>query len=103
MPRHKAGMQFVLWFEPERVTPISRIAKEHPEWVLHAGPGDGLLNLGNPAARKWLTDYLSKCFRDWGVDVFRNDFNIDPLRFWRAADVHRPAGNERNPLHRGLL
>jgi alpha-galactosidase len=84
---HKAGMQFVLWFEPERVTPISRIAKEHAEWVWHAGPGDGLLNLGNPAARVWLTDYLSKCFQDWGVDVFRNDFNIDPLRFWRAADA----------------
>ncbi len=84
---HKAGMKFVLWFEPERVTPISRIAKEHPEWVLHAGPGDGLLNLGNPAARIWLTDYLSQCFKDWGVDIFRNDFNIDPLRFWRAADA----------------
>ena len=84
---HKAGMQFVLWFEPERVTPNSRIAKEHPQWVFHAGPGDGLLNLGDPAARQWLTDYLSKCFRDWGVDVFRNDFNIDPLRFWKAADA----------------
>ncbi len=84
---HKAGMKFVLWFEPERVTPISRIAKEHPEWVLHAGAGDGLLDLGKPAARRWLTDYLSKCFKDWGVDVFRNDFNIDPLRFWRAADA----------------
>jgi alpha-galactosidase len=80
-------MQFVLWFEPERVTPNSRIAKEHPEWVFHAGPGDGLLNLGDPAARQWLTDYLSKCFRDWGVDIFRNDFNIDPLRFWKAADA----------------
>ena len=46
-----------------------------------------MLNLGNPAARTWLTDYLSKCFKDWGVDIFRNDFNIDPLRFWRAADA----------------
>ncbi len=100
---HKAGMQFVLWFEPERVTPISRIAKEHPEWVWHAGPGDGLLNLGNPAARTWLTDYLSKCFQDWGVDVFRNDFNIDPLRFWQAADTPDRQGMSRNPLYRGLL
>jgi len=84
---HEKGMQFVLWFEPERVTPVSLIAKEHPEWVLHAGDGDGLFNLGVPSARQWLTDYLSKCFADWGVDIFRNDFNIDPLRFWRAADA----------------
>jgi alpha-galactosidase len=84
---HKAGMPFVLWFEPERVTAISRTAKEHPQWVLHQGTGDGLFNLGDPMARAWLTDYLSKCFNDWGVDIFRNDFNIDPLRFWHAADA----------------
>ncbi len=92
---HKEGMKFVLWFEPERVTATSRTAKEHPQWVLHTdvkvgfvmNPTDGLFNLGDPAARAWLTDYLSKCFDDWGVDVFRNDFNIDPLRFWRAADA----------------
>lgn len=83
---HEKGMKFVLWFEPERVTPQSRIAKEHPEWVLRAGGGDGLFNLGEPAARQWLTDFLSKCISDWGIDVYRNDFNIDPLRFWKAAD-----------------
>ena len=84
---HKAGMPFVLWFEPERVTAVSITAKEHPQWVLHEGTGDGLFNLGDPQARAWLTEYLSKCFSDWGVDIFRNDFNIDPLRFWRAADA----------------
>ena len=83
---HKAGMKFVVWFEPERVSLNSRIAKEHKDWVLRAGKGDGLFNLGDPAARKWLTDHLSKCIGDWGIDVYRNDFNIDPLPFWRAAD-----------------
>ena len=83
---HQRGMKFVLWFEPERVNPASRIAKEHAEWVLRTGPGDGLFNLGDPAARKWLTDMLSKCIEDWGIDVYRNDFNIDPLGFWQAAD-----------------
>ncbi len=94
---HKAGMSFVLWFEPERVAANSSIAREHPEFVLkckksvadpasHMPAGD-LFNLGDPAARVWLTDYLSKCFSDWGVDVFRNDFNIEPLRFWREADA----------------
>jgi alpha-galactosidase len=91
-----AGMPFVLWFEPERVATNSSIAREHPEFVLKCKtpandptcqmPGD-LFNLGDPAARVWLTDYLSKCFSDWGVDIFRNDFNIDPLRFWREADA----------------
>jgi alpha-galactosidase len=84
---HKRGMKFVLWFEPERVHPASRIGKEHPEWVLHAGGGDGLFNLGDPKAAAWMADYLSRCVREWGIDVYRNDFNIDPLRFWQAADA----------------
>ena len=84
---HAQGMKFVVWFEPERVHPQSRIGKEHVQWVLRAGGGDGLFNLGDPAARQWLTDYLSKCIGDWGIDVYRNDFNIDPLPFWQAADA----------------
>jgi alpha-galactosidase len=84
---HGHGMKFVVWFEPERVNPQSRIGKEHPRWALRAGGGDGLFNLGDPVARQWLTDYLSKCIRDWGIDVYRNDFNIDPLPFWQAADA----------------
>jgi alpha-galactosidase len=84
---HKLGMKFVVWFEPERVSPNSRIGKEHPEWVLHAGAGDGLFNLGDPPGRKWLTDLLSKVIGESGIDVYRNDFNIDPLPFWRAADA----------------
>jgi alpha-galactosidase len=84
---HEKGMQFVLWFEPERVNSESRIAKEHPDWVLHVGGGDGLFNLGDPEARAWLTGYLSQCVEDWGIDIYRNDFNIDPLPFWQAADA----------------
>jgi len=84
---HKQGMKFVVWFEPERVNPNSRIAREHPEFVMRVGGGDGLFNLGEPAAREWLTDHLSKCIAEWGIDIYRNDFNIDPLRFWRAADA----------------
>ncbi len=84
---HKLGMKFIVWFEPERVHPASRIAKEHPDFVLRRDGGDGLFNLGNPEARKWLTDWLSKCITESGIDLYRNDFNIDPLPFWQKADA----------------
>jgi alpha-galactosidase len=29
------GLQFGLWVEPEMVNPDSRLAREHPEWILH--------------------------------------------------------------------
>ena len=87
---HKLGMKFVLWFEPERVTSNSLVAKEHPEWVMHH-PGEAawgaLFNLGDPAANKWITEYFSKCISDWGIDVLRIDFNIAPLPFWKADDA----------------
>ncbi|MBN1420239.1 MAG: NPCBM/NEW2 domain-containing protein [Planctomycetes bacterium] len=83
---HAAGLEFLVWFEPERVAPGTLIAREHPEFVL-GGKGGGLFDLGNDAARAWLTDLLSSRIREFGIDVYRNDFNIDPLDFWRRADA----------------
>lgn len=111
---HRRGMKFVLWFEPERVTPNSRIAKEHPEWVLHVGSYDRakceqdlsqneLFNLGIPEAREWLTDILSDVIRDGGVDVYRQDFNIfGTLFFWEAADTPDRVGMTENLHVQGL-
>jgi len=82
---HARKMQFVLWFEPERVAAGSDIAREHPEFVF-GGEGGGLFRLDDPAARQWLTDLLSRRISEYGVDVYRNDFNIDPLDYWKSAD-----------------
>ena len=87
---HRLGMKFIVWFEPERVSPGTRIAKEHPEWVLHSSKNptqSGLFNLGDPAARVWMTDLLSKCIGDWGIDVLRIDYNIAPAAYWQSADI----------------
>lgn len=83
---HSLGLKFLLWFEPERVVAGTAIAKEHPEFVLGGGKG-GLFNLGDPAARRWLTDLLSTRISEFGLDTYRNDFNIDPLGFWRGNDA----------------
>ena len=114
---HKKGMKFVLWFEPERVCPGSRIDREHPDWVMHVGPGEEitdpperqslnenkLFKLGDQAARKWMTDLLSKCIEDWGVDIYRQDFNIfGTSRFWKAADAPDRQGMAENLHIQGL-
>ncbi|MEW6750313.1 MAG: glycoside hydrolase family 36 protein [Candidatus Latescibacterota bacterium] len=85
---HAAGMKFVLWFEPERVRPGTDIDVEHPEFLLRLreDPSNSLFDLGNPAARQWLTDLLSARICEYGIDVYRQDFNFDPLPYWRAAD-----------------
>lgn len=82
---HKLGLRFVVWFEPERVAAGSLIAREHPEFVF-GGKDGGLFKLSDPAARRWLTELLSQRITEFGIDVYRNDFNIDPLGFWRQND-----------------
>jgi len=85
------GLKFMVWFEPERVAPGSQIAREHPEFVFGGDKG-GLFKLGDPAARGWLTDLLSRRITEFGMDAYRNDFNIDPLAFWRQADATNRVG-----------
>jgi alpha-galactosidase len=88
---HSRDMRFVLWFEPERVAKGSQIAREHPEFV-HGGAEGGLFKLDDPQARAWLTALLSKHIEDFGLDVYRNDFNMDPLDFWRKNDAPNRQG-----------
>lgn len=83
---HKKGLKVLVWFEPERVTAGTRLATNHPEWILGGAKG-GLLNLGNPAARQWLTDHIDRLLTDQGIDLYRQDFNMDPLRYWRENDA----------------
>jgi len=48
---------------------------------------DRLFNLAIPDARRFLTDFISAKIDEFGLDCFRNDSNIAPLQFWRAADA----------------
>jgi alpha-galactosidase len=85
------GLRVALWFEPERVAHGTQIWNEHPNFVhqpSNSGPGSsGLYRLDDPAALKHMTDLLSKLIQENGIDIYRSDFNIDPLPFWRAADA----------------
>jgi alpha-galactosidase len=81
---HAQGKKFIAWFEPERVGDReSWLATNHPDWIL----GGNLLNLGNPDAWRWLVDHIDRMLREQGIDYYRQDFNMDPLPNWRAADT----------------
>ncbi len=76
------GVQTIVWFEPERVEGGSWIAENHPEWLCGR-----LLNLGNAEAREWLINHVDGLLKKEGIDFYRQDYNIDPLEFWRANDA----------------
>lgn len=84
---HEKGIKSIVWFEPERVTPGTWLYETHPEWLLGTDGGQKLLDLGNPEAWKWLVDHTDKLLTDEGIDLYRQDFNMDPLDYWRNADA----------------
>jgi alpha-galactosidase len=88
---HSKGMSTLLWFEPERVAEGTWITENHPEWVL-GGKNGGLLDFGNPDVLKWITDKVDKVLVEEGIDLYRQDFNMDPLDYWRRADAQDRQG-----------
>ena len=88
---HARGLKTLVWFEPERVTPGRWITLNHPEWVL-GGANGGLLNLGEPEVREWLTNHVDKVLTDSAIDLYRQDFNMEPLPYWRALDTEDRVG-----------
>ncbi|GMV90231.1 MAG: hypothetical protein AMXMBFR82_00090 [Candidatus Hydrogenedentota bacterium] len=92
---HAKGMRTLLWFEPERVAKQTWLADERPDWV-HGGTNGGLLKLGEPEVRDWLTNHVDDILVDEGIDLYRQDFNMDPLNFWRENDAEDRRGITEN-------
>lgn len=94
---HEDGGKFLLWFEPERANIDSDWAHEHPEWML-AESGEPavpvtevvdsafIVNLGNPQALEWVKSEMLNKLTEYKVDIYRQDFNIDPEKFWLNND-----------------
>jgi len=98
------GMRFGLWFEPERVASGSRLAREHPDWLI-PWPADAdrrlefappmwnhperyaLLDFGRAAVREWVCALFDRLVPEWGLEWIRWDFNIQPRFHWEMADA----------------
>jgi len=88
---HVKGVNIIVWFEPERVAADTWLTENHPEWI-HGGAKGGLLNLGNKDAWTWLVNHVDKLITDQGIDLYRQDFNMDPLPHWQANDTEDRQG-----------
>ena len=85
----KAGMKFLLWFEPERVIYSTPIVAEHPEYFI-GSPNEGenlILNLGNEQAWQYCFHVLGEKIEQLRIDCYRQDFNFNPLEYWRKNDA----------------
>ncbi len=103
---HNNGMKLITWFEPESVADGTWLAQNHPEWLLKSNAGyewRRLLNLGNADARNWLIDRIDSLITTQGIDLYRQDFNMDPVGFWRYTEPSSRQGVTENAYIQGYL
>jgi len=88
-------MKSLLWSEPERVGFGTQLDVEHRDWLIFPpevlNDASFLLDFGNPDALAWSIDHFDGIINDQvarghELDVFRQDFNMDPLPYWNSVE-----------------
>jgi len=103
---HDAAEEFGKWtygYLSPSTRPDAATFKPYDVTELGGSSKDQLLDLGNPSARHWLVEHIDKLIVDNGIGLYRQDFNIDPLEFWRSNDAEDRQGITENKHIVGYL
>ena len=101
---HENGIKFLLWFEPERIFKGTWVYENKPEYLLkYRGDNEwfninALYNLGNKEACDWLIDTIDRLIKEYKIDIYRQDFNFQPMPIWKSNEEEGRAGILEN-LH----
>ncbi|MBE6564257.1 MAG: alpha-galactosidase [Ruminococcaceae bacterium] len=93
---HDMGYRFILWFEPERAQANSEAAKNRSLFYEHEGSGGLLLRLDTEEGYEWMWNLLSDAIENYGMDIYRQDFNLRPLEYWSEHDEPDRVGLSEN-------
>ncbi len=100
----KYGSELLVWFEPERVMAGSKLDFLHPEWCLKAVNAEGeeekcrLLDYSEPECFSFMLELLDKHIKAGGIDIYRQDFNFLPDRYFTQNEEENRRGAKEN-LH----
>lgn len=102
---HERNTKTMVWFEPERVTHLDGMVKNYNydrTWVLsdHGNNNFYINNLGNPDCLEWTTERILDFMSAHNVDLYREDFNVDPSIFWSIGDGYQ--GKDRKGITENL-
>jgi alpha-galactosidase len=77
---HAHGMEFGLWVEPEMISPDSRLATAHPDWILDSGPTwRWQRSLDLTRAYDYLLERLTALLTEYPIAFLKWDHNRDLL------------------------
>lgn len=93
---HAKGMLFTVWLEPETASLHSKVAREHPDWILRYNgvPMQSIFNrvyldFGKPEVGRWVRGVVDRLVREEKIDWLKIDFNVN------LGENFDPAGSER--------
>ena len=104
---NEMGLQFGLWFEPEMVSPISELYKEHPDWCIHI-PGRNR----SEARRQLILDYSREDVCNYIIEKISEVLSSAPISYvkWdmnrnmsEIGSAKLPANSQREVAHRYIL
>ncbi|MGE6754578.1 alpha-galactosidase [Rossellomorea sp. NPDC071047] len=101
------GMEFGLWFEPEMVSKVSDLYKEHPDWIIHV-PGRS----SSHGRHQYVLDFSRKEVVDHIYDMMADVLDKAPISYvkWdmnrymtEVGSAALPSGRQREVPHRYIL
>ncbi|WP_035763274.1 alpha-galactosidase [Arthrobacter sp. H20] len=101
------GMEFGLWFEPEMVNLDSKLAANHPDWIIQAegrlpvpGRQQQVLNLANPGAYNYILERIDTILDTHDISYLKWDHNRDLLDAADATTGNAVIHNNVDALYR---
>ena len=95
---NEAGMNIMLWFEPERAVEGTPMTLVHPEWFLKSKDDNGsidsnvILYYGNDEAIEYIYKIVSDNIEKLKLSCFRQDFNVPLTRYFEQNDEEKRNG-----------
>ena len=84
------GMRTMVWFEPERVTDVDSLVKNHgyrKEWAIQQEGVRAISNnIGDPDCFRWTVDRITTMLRENRVEIYREDNNSNQSALWKLLD-----------------
>ena len=104
---NEMGMQFGLWFEPEMISPKSKLYEEHPDWCIHI---EGRVR--SEARKQLILDLSREEVCDAVIEMLTNVLKSAPISYVKW-DMNRnmteigspawPAKKQKEVAHRYML
>lgn len=107
---HGLGMQLGIWFEPEMISPDSKLYNQHPEWVVRPkdtqrvsiGRGQYVLDFSNPKVVENIYEQMKKIISATKLDYIKWDMNRNITEAY-SAYLKQNGINQTEFFHRYIL